>query len=42
MNGSRPYMICDKIAPEEPTSAPVIIKAVFSNVKPIPLFAQPE
>ena len=26
----------DSIAPEEPTSAPVIIKAVFSNVKPIP------
>ena len=32
----------DKIAPEEPTNAPVIIKAVFSNVKPIPAAAQPE
>tara|TARA_B100000767_G_scaffold126356_1_gene120453 strand:+ start:326 stop:562 length:237 start_codon:yes stop_codon:yes gene_type:complete len=32
----------DKIAPEEPTKAPVIIKAVFSNVKPIPAAAQPE
>ena len=32
----------DKIAPEEPTKAPVIIKAVFSKVKPIPAAAQPE
>ena len=32
----------ESIAPEEPTYAPVIIKAVFSNVKPIPAAAQPE
>ena len=31
-----------KIAPEDPTSAPVIINAVFSKVKPIPAAAQPE
>ena len=30
------------MAPEEPTKAPVIINAVFSNVKPIPAAAQPE
>tara|TARA_Y100000992_G_C20930078_1_gene334065 strand:- start:39 stop:245 length:207 start_codon:yes stop_codon:yes gene_type:complete len=30
------------MAPEEPTSAPVIIKALFSNVNPIPAAAQPE
>ena len=30
------------MAPEDPTSAPVIIKAVFSKVKPIPAAAQPE
>ena len=36
------HIIYDKIAPEEPTKAPVIIKAVFSNVKPIPAAAQPE
>ncbi len=32
----------ERIAPEEPTNAPVIISAVFSNVKPIPAAAQPE
>ena len=33
----------DKIAPEDPTKAPVIINAVFSNVNPIPATAaQPE
>ena len=32
----------ESIAPEEPTKAPVIIKAVFSKVKPIPAAAQPE
>tara|TARA_B100000963_G_C22454866_1_gene592875 strand:+ start:651 stop:869 length:219 start_codon:yes stop_codon:yes gene_type:complete len=32
----------DKIAPEEPTKAPVIINAVFSKVKPIPAAAHPE
>ena len=30
------------MAPDEPTNAPVIIKAVFSKVKPIPAAAQPE
>tara|TARA_B100000282_G_C31513208_1_gene390361 strand:+ start:454 stop:672 length:219 start_codon:yes stop_codon:yes gene_type:complete len=32
----------ERIAPEEPTKAPVIIKAVFSRVNPIPAAAQPE
>ena len=32
----------ERIAPDEPTKAPVIIKAVFSKVKPIPAAAQPE
>jgi hypothetical protein len=32
----------DRIAPEEPTKAPVIINAVFSKVNPIPAAAQPE
>ena len=32
----------DNIAPDDPTNAPVIIKAVFSKVKPIPAAAQPE
>jgi hypothetical protein len=32
----------DKIAPDEPTNAPVIINAVFSRVNPIPAAAQPE
>jgi len=36
------HIIYDKIAPEDPTRAPVIIRAVFSNVKPIPAAAQPE
>ena len=35
-------MIYERIAPDEPTRAPVIIKAVFSKVKPIPAAAQPE
>ena len=30
------------MAPEDPTSAPVIIKAVFSSVNPIPAAAHPE
>ena len=29
----------DKIAPDDPTRAPVIINAVFSNVNPIPAAA---
>jgi hypothetical protein len=32
----------DRIAPEDPTKAPVIINALFSKVKPIPAAAQPE
>ena len=36
------HMMYDKIAPEEPTKAPVIISAVFSKVNPIPAAAQPE
>ena len=36
------HIIYDKIAPEDPTSAPVIISAVFSKVNPIPAAAQPE
>jgi len=35
-------MIYDKIAPDEPTKAPVIINAIFSKVKPIPAAAHPE
>ena len=31
----------ERMAPEDPTNAPVIIKAVFSKVKPIPAAAQP-
>ena len=31
-----------KYGSDEPTKAPVIIKAEFSNVKPIPAAAQPE
>ena len=36
------HIIYERIAPEEPTKAPVIINALFSNVKPIPAAAQPE
>tara|TARA_B100001142_G_C13827981_1_gene459251 strand:+ start:291 stop:518 length:228 start_codon:yes stop_codon:yes gene_type:complete len=36
------HIIYDNIAPEEPTNAPVIIKAVFSRVKPMPAAAHPE
>ena len=36
------HIIYERIAPDEPTNAPVIIKAVFSKVKPIPAAAQPE
>ena len=32
----------ERMAPEDPTKAPVIIKAVFSNVNPIPAAAQPK
>ena len=36
------HIMYDRIAPEEPTNAPVIINAVFSNVKPMPAAAHPE
>ena len=36
------HIIYDRMAPEDPTNAPVIIRAVFSKVKPIPAAAQPE
>ena len=36
------HIMYERIAPEDPTSAPVIIKAVFSKVKPIPAAAHPE
>ena len=36
------HIIYDNIAPELPTNAPTIIKAVFWRVKPIPAAAQPE
>ena len=36
------HIIYERIAPEDPTKAPVITKAVFSKVKPIPAAAQPE
>src|SRR6056300_1380502 len=36
------HIMYERIAPYEPTNAPVIIKAVFSKVKPIPAAAQPE
>jgi hypothetical protein len=32
----------DRIAPEEPTNAPVMISALFSRVNPIPAAAHPE
>src|SRR5262249_61505598 len=36
------HMMYDRIAPEEPTSAPVMISAEFPSVKPMPAAAQPE
>ena len=36
------HIMYERIAPEEPTNAPVITKAVFYKVKPIPAAAQPE
>ena len=36
------HIIYESIAPDDPTKAPVIIKAVFSNVNPMPAAAQPE
>ena len=36
------HMMYERIAPEEPTSAPVMISATFSSVKPSAAAAQPE
>jgi NADH-ubiquinone oxidoreductase chain 5 len=36
------HIIYERIAPDDPTKAPVIISAVFSKVNPIPAAAQPE
>ena len=36
------HIIYDKIAPDAPTNAPVIIIRIFPRVKPIPQAAQPE
>jgi hypothetical protein len=36
------HMMYDRIAPEEPTSAPVMISAELPRVKPMPAAAQPE
>jgi hypothetical protein len=35
------HMMYDRIAPDEPTSAPVMISAVLPSVKPMPAAAQP-
>ena len=42
LNGFRDHIKIEIIAPDDPTNAPVIIKAVFSKVNPIPAAAQPE
>jgi hypothetical protein len=36
------HMMYERIAPDEPTSAPVMIIAVLWSVKPIAAAAQPE
>src|SRR3954470_23582263 len=36
------HMMEDRIAPDDPTSAPVMISAVLPSVKPMPAAAQPE
>src|SRR5262249_62207622 len=36
------HMMYDRIAPEEPTSAPVMISAELPSVKPMPAAAHPE
>src|SRR3954464_10544871 len=36
------HMMYERIAPEEPTSAPVMISAELPSVKPMPAAAQPE
>ena len=36
------HMMYDRIAPEEPTSAPVMMSARLPSVKPMPAAAQPE
>src|SRR6185436_16620934 len=36
------HMMYDRIAPDEPTSAPVMISAILPSVKPMPAAAHPE
>src|SRR5256885_14492044 len=36
------HMMYDRMAPDEPTSAPVMISAVLPRVKPMPAAAHPE
>jgi hypothetical protein len=36
------HMMYERMAPEEPTSAPVTISAVLPRVKPIPAAAHPD
>jgi hypothetical protein len=36
------HMMYERIAPEDPTSAPVMISARLPSVKPIPAAAQPD
>ena len=36
------HMMYERIAPEEPTSAPVMINAELPSVKPMPAAAHPE
>ena len=36
------HMMYDRMAPDEPTSAPVMMSAMFDSVKPMPAAAQPE
>jgi len=36
------HIMYERIAPDDPTNAPVIINAVFSSVNPIPAAAHPE
>ena len=36
------HIIYDRMAPDEPTNAPVTIKRLFPSVKPMPQAAHPE
>ena len=36
------HIIYESIAPDDPTNAPVIIRAVFPSVNPIPAAAHPD